>query len=273
MIKQVFVIGSPRSGTSVLGQALRVGAGYRGFNEGQVFDLLGTLLRNVHEHYAKVEAVRSNPAHMVSLVPKERIDAPLVSMARKLVREAFGTEPWADKTPGEMMIRATPHLAEVWPRSRFVLAKRRAIDNIQSRRRKYPEVPFEAHCRMWSSCMQAWLSVRPKLEGRYAEVDQLEIERDPSAVGLRLGALLQLDDEQIQASTRVMETSRPERTSALGSRVMGLADTGWSPDEIAKFTKICGPLMDRLGYSDTEAYFSGRVRRPSELQAPGRVSP
>jgi hypothetical protein len=210
---------------------------------------------------------------MVSTVPKDRIEAPLVSMARVLAREVFGGDAWVDKTPGEMMIRAAPYLAEVWPRARFILAKRRAIDNIQSRRRKYPDVPFEAHCRMWSSCMQAWLSVRLGLGSRYEEIDQFEIERDPSSVGQRLGALLRLDAEQVRAATQVMATSRPERTGEAGSQPLGLPDTGWSAEELAQFKRICGPLMARLGYSDTEAYFSGRIRRPAELPEQDRVSP
>ena len=40
----LFIVGSPRSGTSILVMALRA-AGYRGFNEGNFFDKWGRRLK------------------------------------------------------------------------------------------------------------------------------------------------------------------------------------------------------------------------------------
>jgi len=257
MIRQVFIVGSPRSGTSILCEALRNGGGYRGFNEGQVLDLMGGLLRMVNDHYTKLAGVLENPAHMISVVPRERIESALIPPFRAIVRDHFGPDAWVDKTPGDPMIRAVPYLLKLWPNARVVYARRRAIENIQSRIRKFPRVPFENHCRMWATCMSAWDGVREGASASVVEIDQYEIERNPAAVTKALGDTLRLPPPRRQAIERIFIERHPEQTgkSEPAARI-ALADTGWNAQQIEQFRTICGPMMQRFGYSETASYYA-----------------
>ena len=46
----IFIVGSPRSGTSILVQAL-LGAGYTGHHEGNLLSLLQGLERSIDQHF------------------------------------------------------------------------------------------------------------------------------------------------------------------------------------------------------------------------------
>ncbi len=69
--------------------------------------------------------------------------------------------------------------------------KRRAVENIASRMRKF-DVDFAHNCREWATIMEAWLSVREQLAGAALELDQLDIARAPDESAERLAGLLGL---------------------------------------------------------------------------------
>lgn len=256
MKKRVFVIGSPRSGTSILGEALRRGAGYAGCNEGQVFELFPQLASVVDKHYERSAGVLRNPAHMISLVPRETFIDVLSQLFARIEAEHFGDRPWMDKTPGGNMIAGAPWLARLWPDAVFIYATRRGLENVASRRRKFPNVGFDRHCLMWADCAQKWLAVRDdaQLAGRWLQVDQQDVAQSPERVAAQLAAFLQLDASGQQALLTVFTGSHPERTAS-SAGPMTLAGSGWSETEQAVFMKHCGPMMEAMGYSLDQAYY------------------
>src|ERR1700691_4163884 len=94
------------------------------------------------------------------------------------------------------MIYAAPVFTQMWPSAVFVFAKRRAIENILSRTRKFPSVPFKDHCASWSEAMSAWRSVR---DGgvQAIEVDQFDLAHHPAREAERLGAFLDLSRNNV----------------------------------------------------------------------------
>ena len=47
MTKPIFILGSPRSGTSIIGLALRNGAGIVGYNEGHILSIIPPLIETI----------------------------------------------------------------------------------------------------------------------------------------------------------------------------------------------------------------------------------
>jgi len=60
----------------------------------------------------------------------------------------------------------------------FVFMKRREIENVASRMRKF-KFDFAHNCREWATVMEAWLSVREGVAEAALELDQLDVARGP----------------------------------------------------------------------------------------------
>ena len=148
------------------------------------------------------------------------------------------------------MIRAIPTLRRLWPNSVFIFAKRRAIENVVSRIKKFPRRDFEYHCADWARNMAAWREIRPTLHtGTYLEVDQQDLIRNTEAISAKISELLQLAEGKSQILARAFKSARPQETSK-GSALQTypLDSVGWSEAQLAIFKKHCEPEMQAYGY-------------------------
>ncbi len=250
----VFIVGSPRSGTSILAAALRA-AGYVGFNEGHLLSLTPFLNRAIDAHFAAYDIHAES--QLLSHVDKETVKRGMAS-ALKAIQEAVQPDgPWFDKTPGTHMYAAAPYLQELWPGSKFIFAKRRGIENIVSRIKKFPKAPFVFHCQDWVSTMNGWRDLRDT-DLDYIEIDQIDIARQPMTVAEKLGFFLNLPKRSIDAVARTMSQTRPQAASADSpEKVYSLESTGWTEEQIATFKSTCATEMEAFGYSYDETYRSG----------------
>src|SRR2546430_17539144 len=87
----------------------------------------------------------------------------LAQTVRRIYRQLHPTDNFVDKTPGWPMLKALPALLVVWPNLRVVFTKRRGIENVLSRQRKFPDGVFESHCRDWAAAMETWLAVHAEI--------------------------------------------------------------------------------------------------------------
>ena len=138
----VFVVGSPRSGTSILVDAL-FSAGYKGFREGSFLSLITGIDAAVDKQFRTFDD--GNSAVLISNVDKEALKERLHEVL-KMEAALHQQLPWFDKTGNPEIVPAIPVLRRLWPESVFVFAKRRAIENVMSRVRKFPKHSFEYHC-------------------------------------------------------------------------------------------------------------------------------
>jgi predicted ATPase len=249
----VFVVGSPRSGTSILVRSLHR-AGYSGYNEGHVLSLIRVIERDVDRHFATfftpVDRV------LISRVDLAGLKARLTDIVAEEAARHQGNHPWVDKTGGADMIESIPTLRRIFPHARYVFAKRRAIENIVSRMVKFPGHGFEYHCAGWTKIMAAWRTLlrdHPDLAG--IEIDQRDISASPAEVAGRLGAFLDLAPAAIDQLTQNFTTQKPQQTMAgSADRVLSLNDLPWTDAQRAIFHKNCDGEMAAFGYVSDASY-------------------
>jgi hypothetical protein len=252
----VFILGSVRSGTSAITTALACGTRYVGFREGQVFDLLHQIQECARGFYMDKHSSLQNDTVMLRYVPLEYITDLLGSAFRDLADRLFSSRYWVDKTPNVDMIRLAPTLLRVWPKARFIYMKRRGIDNLMSRLRKFPDtVTFRTHCADWAQSMRAWEEVRPKLGDQGIEIDQHDMLSEPQIVAQRVGNFLELNHAEILSLGVQLQDRTLERTAASVHDTPALCDTGWTCEQITIFLNLCGPTMRMFGYGVEKSYF------------------
>ncbi len=249
----VFIVGSPRSGTSLLVVALR-NAAYFGFNEGNFFALLEQIYLVTDRHYAAFGA--DTPYCLMAHLDKQALKASIAELFKQIVERANSAAPWFDKSGNAAMIRQIPLLVQLWPEAHFIFAKRRGIENVASRLKKFPEITFENHCKGWANTMSAWRAVRAELPDlKCVEIEQQELIRTPAATSEHLGAFLNFSAVQKAGLVATFREQRPEQTAAgTSQRVLSLRTTGWSRRQTELFAQHCAAEMDSFGYTLDETY-------------------
>jgi len=250
----LFIVGSPRSGTSTLVEAC-LAAGLAGYREGNLLTLVKPVLDQV-EHHFRIFG-KAGPKTLIGTIPVERMRTAVLDVFKREVDERNPVSPWFDKTCNPAMIYALPDLIRLWPECRILFAKRRGIENVLSRLVKFPHLNFETHCRDWAANMAAWREIRVRLEvWRFLEVEQRELVTRPDGVAAGIAGLLELGDAAQTRIEAVIRSGRNQETApGTAERVIDLQDTGWSASQIDVFLRSCGPEMAQFGYSNSADYF------------------
>lgn len=250
----IFVLGTARSGTSAMAQALL--KLFPGHMEGHFIDLLAHLAVATNRFYEQNADEMAIDKHtMVSLIPVKYVHHALDAMFIRIIQDMFPSGSWVEKTPNSNMIYLAPRLRNIWPNSRFIFMKRRFLENLQSRIRKFPNYDFGRNCHEWSIAMAAWYRVRSYLAGSALEIDQDYLSNKPEEVASALCGFLGLAEMQGKRLGQALRSDRPERTSELTDHRVDLAGMGWTEPQIEEFERTCSKWMDAFGYSTDGAYF------------------
>ena len=254
--KPIFVLGSPRSGTSIISTAIKSGAGVVGHAEGHFSPLLTHVMTTIENYYEKNKESASHKRRTLSYVNRDEFEDKIVRVFRNLYENIIHEQVWIDKTPGHVMIEAAPYILKAWPQSRFIFAKRRGIECIASRLRKFPHVPFETHCKLWKLSMENWLAVKASLKGHYLEIDQRDIALDPKNTSKKIGNFLEFSEDKINEIENVFTTKRPESTGDIETtQAIKLAQIDWTEKQINLFKKYCNTVSKKYNYSNSSSYY------------------
>jgi len=254
--RPILIVGSPRSGTSVLLSAIRDGAGVPGFGEGHLLPLVHAMVQAVEMHYKRKAGVIGHEAHLITHVDASFWREALFETVRSVYGTLHDERRWVDKTGDGNMIRACPLLCEVWPEVRFVFARRRGIENVLSRLRKFPRLDLRTHAQHWAECMNAWRGVRNDLAGRCVEIDQRDIGTRPVEVAERLRGFLGFDVLAREKMITILSGQRPQQTSNRPDETyIPLEKAGWTEQEQQSFLDVAGEAMRDFHYPITLADF------------------
>lgn len=245
----IFVVGSPRSGTSILGNMLKSVLQSPSNGECHVLPLLDALLANVDDYYIKNSGAYENKAMFLARLPPSYFKDQLRENFKTLYEETYGKF-FIDKTPGSPMVTSIPSIISVWGDAKFIFAKRRGIENVFSRSRKWPSVPFPGHCADWAKSMYGWLAVKETIpEANRIEIDQFDILNNPLVVSEQLVDFLGLEKYLIGIMHAYFISQHPERTlDDPAMDYMDIDETGWTDEQKAIFMERCGEIMNLYNY-------------------------
>ena len=254
--RPVFILGAKRSGTSAVTQALLRSGRYAGQDEGHLLGLVGRLIELVEQHYEANETeVTEQRNTFITRVPAKYFFDSIRGVFAHLAQSAFPSGYWIDKTPNSGMVQLAPLLKEIWPNAKFVFMKRRGIENLVSRSRKFPEVAFRERCEDWRNVMEAWLRVRDDLSPAAVEIEQLDLAREPERIAHDLTRFLGIPSSEAARFREALVSDRPERSAAQFGQVHDFESAGWSASEIKRFKEVCGAMMAVYGYGYSDAYY------------------
>ncbi|MEZ4630565.1 MAG: sulfotransferase [Deinococcales bacterium] len=253
----IFIVGSPRSGTSILGNTLsQVLTGSHQYAEGHVLALLNRLSSEVDAYYNNSPAA-SMPKMMLAEVGRYNLISGIQALFKKEYQRHHGPVV-VDKTPGLPMLHALPYILQTWPQAKVIFAKRRALENITSRLKKFPQVGFQGHCQQWTQSMQIWQQHGKLFRPHQAlEIDQYDIQTKPQAMADKLGHFLSLSETQIAQIQQLFIHHRPEQTrSDQEMSALSLEDMAWTGEEKDYFRSLCSEMLRLYGYSEDENYYA-----------------
>jgi hypothetical protein len=235
---RVLVLGSPRSGTSELGDTLATQLQLPWLGEGHAAPLFAAAANALGGDI-------NSPNGLVRFMAQQEFRQIAVNAARTAYYAVHASASFLDKTPGHPMIGAAPFLLECFPDAKFLFLYRNGISNILSRMVKFGG-DFETHCTDWTRTMTEWLRVKSLLP-HFLEVRQEDMLNNPLAVAQAVTQYLGVPDKAAAIANSLGSGSR-ERTGA-GIGRSSLSQTNWSSAQIARFKTICGPMMQAFNYS------------------------
>jgi Sulfotransferase family len=230
----VFILGSPRSGTSTLHFVLKTAFGFEGDTEGHVTNLLYKLMMTIGEHFSDYGGFGPKGSSTLSNLGKDSI---INSVASTLLSNRGSL--WCDKTPGADAIRCAPYVSAMMPQARFIHIIRNGLDNVASRMNKFPGVPFNTHCAQWAEDAGSWLAARKVLSpSSFLELSFDDLRSPPDMLIQKLEDFLQTPGE------RAFDGELPWIEA--GASYNG--STFWSRARYEIFNTICFDVMSEYGF-------------------------
>ncbi|MBY5921253.1 sulfotransferase family protein [Ferrimonas balearica] len=257
-----FVVGSPRSGTTAVGNGIQAALQVESHGESHLAELYQSLVEHSINFVTASSAARNSGTLANAVTPLE-MKALLLDSLRQLHRVYYGSQIIIDKTPGIPMIRALPLLYQLYPQAKVVFCRRRALENVASRLKKFPGLTFEEHCKQWRNTFHQWYSSREhvhQIVGRrnwFLMIEQKELQDGMEKEVARIARFLGFSEAQQQLMVGYLNHHSPEQTNTQKS-VKSLEEMPWSDDEKALIKQICGIEMSRQGYAFGSDYYLDR---------------
>lgn len=269
----ILVVGSVRSGTSIVGRSLR--RAYKipsSFGECHILSLLPNLITTVSGYYAEHDRHVNIPGMLISAIPTSFWTSGFVDLTRKAYRDIGKfADVVIDKTPGNAIIPQLPLLMRLFPEMKIIYMHRRGIENICSRLKKFPRTPFETHCRDWSSNISMWAKIKKRLKKNLLiEIDQYDVSYYPGQVAAKLRDFLSLSVDQQKSIEKCFLSDHPQSTQS-SRDPLSIKNIGWSSDQQMTFIDICATAMSQYGYLLDQKYrdINSQDSRSSETELTG----
>lgn len=253
----IFVVGAPRSGTSMMQHSLRQHPGLWG---GEESDFMIPLLQGAKE--AHEYGVRRGDLHWLSSqgVAGTEFLRHVGYGINALYTDRSGGLRWVEQTP-----QYTLHLDDLnamFPGARFLFMLRDGRSVVHSLRHFVNPVQHDRACRIWKRFTEAGLNFKSSDSGdRVMVVPYEEIVAETDRVLREIYAFLDMPFEA--ASVDFIRSNSPINSSFTGERTAREKIVprweAWSPDERETFDRIAGDLLVELGFEQDRRWVRQEV--------------
>jgi hypothetical protein len=259
--KVTLVLGSPRSGTTIVGQMVQIGFAVESHGESHVaqgFELLST---EAEKYFSQSTAAKTNGT-LCNEVPSLFVKAQLILAMRNLYQRIYRGADIVDKTPGNKMLQSLPLFFLAFPQTKVIYCKRRGIENIVSRQRKFPKVSFKGHCEQWSRNIELWkrvkrtISSRLKHEDWFIEMEQYELANFGEKCSTEMVKFLEVPGTRLQSIINYQADNVLQKTAVNHQLAKSIDDTDWSAQDKTTFRYICSKVMSECNYSYDNSYYN-----------------
>lgn len=263
--RPIFLLGSPRSGTSIFAWALaehsdlwvsgEIQLFFGLFNQGAVVPRLERELKLPNGWFSNEE------------VTAEEFLAALGTGLNMLLTSRSGGRRWIEQTPVHTLM--APNLAAMFPGAQFVHILRDGRNVVESmvefENSLSPEEAadvraiglyppwasdFEEACRTWKSSVEAALTLQETNPERCYSVRYEELSQKPEGVLAEVFQFLGLPDDQRSSArlraTRLHSSHSRLRWGRTGTDIW----RSWSAEQRSAFLRLAGELLVQCGYAD-----------------------
>lgn len=286
----VFVIGCPRSGTTLLYDMLLSAGGFAVYlAESNVFNLLVPRFgdpgatsnrRRLLEVWLQTKLFRAAHIDSVPLLARLKDEChhagDFLRIFMEQICRAQGAMRWADNSPEEMLY--VPRIKQLFPDALFVHIIRDGRDVAASLNKQGWIRPLPGDQRLMASGLYwEWIVRKGREYGKalgpdYFEMRFEELVAHPHEVLTSLGEFLHhnLDYDRIQqagiGSVGQPNTSFPHESKMADFNPVGRWKKNFSPTELPRFEELAGSYLQELGYTlSSTAQDSAGARRKRAL--------
>ena len=221
-------------------------------NEGHFCHLFFLMRQCICDYYASFSqyAVKGTTLYWIS---EEEITEEFKNFVLAFMKERYGEKPWVEKTANIESLNSALCYQDVWPDARFVFARRRPIEIILSRVRKFPTHDFEYHVKDIKQVFSTWSLIKNQIKTK-VEIDQYDIVVSPEETAQKLTSILDTLTESGPRITDVLRNTFPQRTSENYQPAI-FDDLDWSGDMRSYFVDVLDDIMKEYGYSYGPSYW------------------
>jgi hypothetical protein len=241
---KIFIIGCPRSGTSVLVRALMSGLNLPAHGESHVMPGIAAAVHNLRLHREKFRDV--DQELLIKSLPILDMEEALFAEVRKFYHNTYGEGGWIDKTPSTSAIFGATIIPRIFPDAKIIVTKRNGIEVVDSFRKKFGAQMSDATSN-WSHAMAGIAEIMDS-DCPALLVDQHDYANNPAAVAEEIGNYIARPGS-IESIRKIFETDPQDKLSTYDwSSRMTLDDVAWDEDEKSTFRQVCGEMMEKFHY-------------------------
>jgi hypothetical protein len=241
---KVFIVGAPRSGTSVLMRAMKEVFLLPGYGESHVMPMIQRVVHESRQYLERFE--RYEMDLLISHFTKARLENAVFDCVRSYYADVYGGESWADKTPTDEAIYGVPLVNEIFPDARVLITKRTGIEVVDSYCKKF-KADFVDSCENWVRVM-AGIGKARKHGRNVVCVDQYDFTNDSRTVAELIATHLGQPNKSDELKI-FLRNNREDRFSRHDwSRRQTLDTIDWTDRQKEVFRAICEPVMREFNY-------------------------
>lgn len=257
MSTPIFILGNPRSGSSTISSCLRNILGIQGYYEGHFLkyiskykDITNNIFDNLEEYEKKKETAIGN-------INKEVLFHNILLSFKNTYELLFDKSQkyWLDKTP-DYNLREIKEILYLWPDSKFIMLKRRSLENINSRINKFSHISFEEGCHHWNSIMEEWYYLDKKNINHFIEIEHYDMLYNINKVAEDIINLLPEYQDKKQDIINFIQTNYNESTTGKKPEILDIETINWTNEQKIKHNEICNITLNLYNYSLNKNYFN-----------------